>query len=170
MSRSELSRKYVQCHLLTGQDYAITMGSISTFSSGVSLTYFNKLTMDLCNTCRAINFLALVVACLKHGHRRQAPDSEDYDEDLAPPQRHHDDIFKIQASAQACGLCKVIFEAFRKRKVDNIEDARGIPIVFRARSNKVEVLYDAPEGLIKLCELDWYMDEGDGESFLAKLI
>jgi hypothetical protein len=119
--------------------------------------------MNLCVTCRAIDFKALIVACLKHCQQRQAADSEDYYEVLAPPQKHHNDIFQIQASAQACSLCKLIFRAFEERKVANVEDAWGIPIAFRSQCNKVEVLYDAPGQYIKLCGLDWYMNEADGE-------
>lgn len=119
--------------------------------------------MNLCATCKAIDFRAMIVACLQDCQHRQAADSQDYDEVLALPQKHHTDIFQIQASAQACGLCKLIFRAFEERNVANVEDARGIPIIFRSRCNKVEVLYDAPERYIKLCDLDWYMNESDGE-------
>jgi hypothetical protein len=121
--------------------------------------------MNLCVTCRAIDFKALIAACLRHCKHRQAGYSEDYEEVPAPPQKHHDDIFKIQASAQACGLCKLIFQAFKERQVANVEDARGIPIVFRSWRNKVKVLYDAPGPSIKLCGLNWYMNQDDGEQF-----
>jgi hypothetical protein len=48
------------------------------------------------------------------------------------------------------------------------EEAKGLPIVFRAFGNKIEVCYDTEEGLIKLCCLDVYMDEVDGEYCLRK--
>jgi hypothetical protein len=124
---------------------------------------FTTNTMNLCVICSGIDFQALIVACLKDCQHRQAADSQDYDEVLAPPQKHHNDIFEIQASAQACGLCKLIFRAFEERNVANVEDARDISIIFRSRGNKVEVRYDAPEQYIKLCDLDWYMNESDGE-------
>ncbi|KAH0536321.1 hypothetical protein FGG08_006794 [Glutinoglossum americanum] len=54
---------------------------------------------------------------------------------------------------------------FEKRKVADAEDARGLPIVFRAFGNKIEVCFDSEEGLIKLCGLDMYMNEADVNKF-----
>ena len=45
------------------------------------------------------------------------------------------------------------------RKVADPEEARGLPIVFRARNNKIEVCYDTEEGPINLCGLDVCMNE-----------
>jgi hypothetical protein len=44
-----------------------------------------------------------------------------------------------------------------------VEEARGLPIVVRASGNTVGMFYDAEEGLIKLCGLNWYMSKDDGE-------
>jgi hypothetical protein len=64
------------------------------------------------------------------------------DENPDPGFKHRDDIFEIQKSSGDCNLCKVIFQAFEKRKVANVGEARGLPIVFRAFGNKIEVCYD----------------------------
>jgi hypothetical protein len=119
--------------------------------------------MTLCVTCKGVDFRALLVACLEQCKGRQKPDGEYHYE--APPlsHTHHDDIFQIKNSSRDCHLCKAIFQAFERRHVADVEEARGLPIVIRAWGNKVEVCYDAEEGLIKLCGLDWYMSEVDGE-------
>lgn len=121
--------------------------------------------MTLCATCKGVDFPTLLVACVEQCKDRQEADGED-DYEIPPPppsHKHHDDIFEIEKSSRDCDLCKIIFQAFKKRNVADVEEARGLPIVVRAWGNKVEVCYDAEEGLIKLCGLDWYMSEDDGE-------
>ena len=119
--------------------------------------------MTLCATCEGVDFRALFLSCVQQCKDRQEADSEDYYE--APPSchKHHVDIFEIEKSGRDCPLCKVIFQAFKDRNVPDVEEARGLPIVVRARGSRAEVCYDAEDGLIKLCGLDWYMTKEDGE-------
>jgi hypothetical protein len=126
--------------------------------------------MTLCATCNSVDFRTLLTTCLQQCRDRQEANSEYYDAPL-PSSRvnHHDDIFKIEKSGWDCNLCKVIFQAFEKRKIADPEDARGLPIVFRAFNNKIEVCFNTEEGLIELCCLDVYMDEVDGEYCLYKI-
>jgi hypothetical protein len=130
--------------------------------------------MTLCATCKSVDFRTLLVTCLQQCRERQeeeANNAECYD-NPHPPSRvnHHDDIFEIEKSGRDCNLCKAIFQAFEKRKVADPEEARGLPIVFRALGNKIEVCYDAEEGLIELCWLDVYMDKVDSEYCLCKFV
>jgi hypothetical protein len=130
--------------------------------------------MTLCATCKSIDFRPLLIACLQQCRDRQEANGEDYDAPLPSDNssrvKHHDDIFEIEKSSGDCNLCKVIFQAFEKRKVADAEEARGLPIVFRASGNKIEVCFDTEEGLIKLCGLDVYMNEADGECYLYKIL
>jgi len=123
--------------------------------------------MNLCATCNSVDFRTLLITCLQQCRERQGANSEGYDaprqSDNSSRLKHHDDIFEIQKSSGDCNLCKVIFQAFEKRKVADVEEARGLPIVFRTFGNKIEVCYDTEEGLIKLCGLDVYMNGVDGE-------
>ena len=130
--------------------------------------------MTLCTTCKSIDFRPLLIACLQQCRDRQEANDEDYDASLLSDNssrvKHHDDIFKIEKSSGDCNLCKVIFQAFEKRKVTDAEEARGLPIVFRVSGNKIEVCFDTEEGLIKLCSLDVYMNKADGECYLYKIL
>jgi hypothetical protein len=130
--------------------------------------------MTLCATCKSINLRPLLIACFQQCRDRQEANSKDYDAPLPSDNsskiKHYGDIFEIEKSSGDCDLCKVIFHAFEKRKVDDVEDARGLPIVFRAFGNKIEVCYDTEEGLIKLCGLDVYMNQADGQFFLYKIM
>lgn len=124
--------------------------------------------MALCATCERLDFRTLISACLKQCRNRQAS-AENYDAQLASSRvNHHLDIFEIKKSGWHCDLCKVIFKAFQEREVADPEEARGLPIIFRAFSNKIEVCYDAKEGLINLCCLDIYMDKADGDFDVSK--
>ena len=129
--------------------------------------------MTLCATCKNVDFRILLTACLQQCRDRQEANGEGYGAPLQSDNssrfKHHDDIFEIQKSSGDCNLCKVIFQAFKKRKVGHVEEARGLPIVFRAFDNKVEVCYDTDEGLIKLCGLDVCMNEADGEYYFYKI-
>jgi hypothetical protein len=118
--------------------------------------------MTLCAICREIDFPALFIASIQHSKARQKAHSDDYNDGPTLSYKHHDDIFMIQRSSQNCQLCKIVFQAFEKRNIADVEEARGLPIVFQLRGSNVEVRYDA-EGGIKLCNLDWYMSETDGE-------
>jgi hypothetical protein len=123
--------------------------------------------MNLCSTCNSVDFRTLLITCLQQCRERQGANSEGYgaprQSDNSSRLKHHDDIFEIQKSSGDCNLCKVIFQAFEERKVADVEEARGLPIVFRTFGNKIEVCYDTEEGLIKLCGLDVYMNGVDGE-------
>jgi hypothetical protein len=81
--------------------------------------------------------------------------------------KHHGDIFEIEKSSKDCRLCEVIFQAFTRTNIQDAEVARGLQIIFRASCSKIEVCYntDAKGGLVKLCGLDVYMDEPDGEYY-----
>jgi len=122
--------------------------------------------MTLCATCRSVDFRTLLIACLQQCRDRQEAHGEGYGallpSDNSPMFQRYDDIFEIEKSSGHCDLCKVIFQAFEKGNVADAEEARGLPLVFRALDNKIEVCYDTEEGLIKLCGLDVYMNEVDG--------
>ena len=51
-----------------------------------------------------------------------------------------------------------------------MEEARGLPIVFRAFGNEIEVCYNTKEGLIKLCGIDVYMTGVHGEFRLCRIL
>ena len=123
--------------------------------------------MNLCKACESVDFHSLLIAILQQCQHRQ--DAYYSDGDGTPPasddlslQKHRDDIFDVEAWAQDCALCKVIFEAFEKRNVVDPELARDLPLVFRPDSNRLEVCYNSEQGLIKLCRLDVYMNEAIG--------
>ena len=123
--------------------------------------------MTLCATCKCVDFRPFLIACLQQCRDRQEANGEGYDTPLSSDKsvkvKHYNDIFEIEKSSGDCNFCKVLFQAFEKRNVADAEDARGLPIVFRAFDNKIEVCFDAEEGLIELCGLDMYMNEVDGE-------
>ncbi|KAH0559316.1 hypothetical protein GP486_004171 [Trichoglossum hirsutum] len=129
--------------------------------------------MTLCATCKRIDFRPLLIACLQQCRDRQEADDGGCDAPLPSDnsartkQQHHNDIFEIEQSSGDCDFCKLLFQAFEKRKVADAEDARGLPIVFRAFGNKIEVCFDAEEGPIKLCGLDMYMNEADDQYWSA---
>jgi hypothetical protein len=126
--------------------------------------------MTWCATCKSVDFRALLDTCRQQCLDRQEAKVEYYDAPLPSSKvNHHDDIFEIEKSGRDCNLCKVIFQAFENRKVADPEEARGLPIVFRAFDNKIGVCYDTEEGLIELCSLDVYMGEVDGEYCLCKI-
>lgn len=128
--------------------------------------------MVLCVRCRSIDFDTLLFDCLQQCKQRQERDHDDTDGDSSQPDnsfraRQHEDIFELEKWVSDCELCEVIFQAFERRDVANPADAKGLPIVFRSWQNKIEVCYDSKEGLIKLCGLDVYMNEADGESSMS---
>ena len=96
-------------------------------------------------------------------------DGEDYEDRLqnynGSEVEHHDDIFEVEKSSRDCDLCDLIFQAFKRNKARNIEVARGLQITLRAFRGQIEVCceMDNTGGLTKLCGLDMYMDEVDGE-------
>ena len=130
--------------------------------------------MPLCATCKSVDFVNLSHICLLQCRDKQTAlaEGEIYDARLTNYEgsvvKHHADIFDIQKSSKDCDLCEVIFQAFKRTNIQDVEDARGLQIIFRASRYKIEVCYntDAKEGLIKLCGLDVYMDEPDGEYYL----
>jgi hypothetical protein len=116
----------------------------------------------------------LLLICLSQCRDKQEAlsDGKTYDDSLniyeGSEVQHHGDIFEIEQSSKDCDLCEVIFQAFKRTNVQDVEVARGLQIIFRASCNKIEVCYntDAKEGRGKLCCLDVYMDEPDGEYYL----
>jgi hypothetical protein len=117
--------------------------------------------MGLCETCRAIDFNQLIIDCFIQCRYRQASDESDcppHPDDDVNVSPHHGEIFEVGRCALECGLCNIIFEAFKKRPPRVTEVARGLPLVFRPLDNKIEVCYDTVEELIKLCRLDLYTD------------
>jgi hypothetical protein len=130
--------------------------------------------MPLCATCKSVDFVNLRLICLLQCRDKQTAlaEGEIYDTRLTNYEgsvvKHHADIFDIQKSSKDCDLCEVIFQAFKRTNIQDVEVARGLQITFRASYSKIEVCYDtdAKEGLIKLFGLDMYMDETDGEYYL----
>ncbi|KAF2468783.1 HET-domain-containing protein [Lindgomyces ingoldianus] len=125
--------------------------------------------MTLCTTCKSLDFRTLLLTCLQQARERQEARDIGYDDaplasDLLAPLRHHCDIFEVGKSSSTCKLCKIIFQAFEKRQVADVEDARGLQIVFRTFSNRIQVCYETEE-LIQLCRLDVYMNEDDVEQY-----
>ncbi|KAE8449828.1 hypothetical protein EG329_007305 [Mollisiaceae sp. DMI_Dod_QoI] len=129
--------------------------------------------MPLCATCDSVDVLSLLRICLSQCRDKQEAlsDGEPYDTSVnnyeGTEVKHHSDIFEIQRSSKDCEFCEVIFQAFKRTKVQDVEVARGLQIIFRVSCNKIEVCYDtgAKERPIKLCGLDVYMDEHDGEYY-----
>jgi len=131
-----------------------------------------KLVMMLCEICKSVDFRSLLIACLQQCQDQQEAYYGDGDGTLPPPDdsswiKQHDDIFELEKWARDCDLCRVIFQAFEQRKIADTEEARGLPIVLRPFHNKIEVCYNSEEGLIKLCGLDMYMNEANGESVFS---
>jgi hypothetical protein len=125
--------------------------------------------MALYATCKSVDFCTLLIACLQQCQDRQEAIGEDnppLPSDNSSTVKHHDDIFEVERSSRDCSLYKVIFQAFEKRNVADTEEARCLPIVFRAFANRIDVYYDAEEGLIKLYGLDMYMNEANGKHLL----
>jgi hypothetical protein len=130
--------------------------------------------MPLCATCDSVDVLELLLICISQCRDKQKAlsDGETYDTRLnnyeGSEVKHHGDIFEVEKSSKDCDLCEVIFQAFKRTNVQDAEVARGLQIIFRASCNKIEVCYntDAKERLIRLCGLDVYMDEPDGEYYL----
>ena len=130
--------------------------------------------MPLCATCDSVDILKLLLICISQCRDKQKALSDGETYDTRPKNyegsevKHHGDIFEVEKSSKDCDLCEVIFQAFKRTNVQDAEVARGLQIIFRASCNKIEVCYntDAKEGLIKLCGLDVYMDEPDGEYYL----
>ena len=124
--------------------------------------------MGLCTACSNVDYRALLITSLQQCRDRQeaTKNGEPYETERSSEKcKHHDDIFEIQKSARDCTLCKTIFEAFENRKVANREDAKGLPIVFCASGNGIQVCYDTAEGLIRLCGLEVYMNGPDGKRY-----
>lgn len=124
--------------------------------------------MVLCLVCKRIDFRPLLIACLHQCLERQESYYGNGDGTLSQPNsslwvKQHDDIFELEKLASGCDLCKIIFQAFRKRKVANPEVARGLPIGFRPFRNKIEVSYNVGGKMIELCGLDLYMSTTDGK-------
>ena len=122
--------------------------------------------MGLCTACKNVEYRALLITSLQQCRDRQEATKNgqlDESERSSEKCKHHDDIFEIQKSARDCTLCKTIFEAFEKRNVANREEAKGLPIVFRASGNGIDVCYDTAEGLIRLCSFEVYMNKPDSK-------
>jgi hypothetical protein len=120
-----------------------------------------------------VDILSLLIICLSQCRDKQQAlsDGKTYDNRLnnceGSEVKHHGDIFEIEESSKDCDLCDIIFQAFKRTNVQDIEVARGLQIMFRTSCSKIEVCYntDAKEGLVKLCGFDVYMDEADGEYY-----
>jgi hypothetical protein len=116
----------------------------------------------------------LLAVCLLQCRDRQETlaDGEIYDNRLTnykkAEAKHHSNIFEIQKSSRDCRLCEVIFQAFKRTNIEDLEVARGLQIIFRVSYGKIGVYYDTTtkEGLIRLCGLDLYMDASDGKYYI----
>ena len=123
----------------------------------------------MCETCKRIDCSSLLFNCVRQCQETQKAYDDGADGAISRlddtfTAKHHDDIFEVEKLLRGCDLCRVIFQAFERRKVANAKDVTGLPIVFRSYENKIEVCYcSAEEGLIKLCGLDVYMNEVDSE-------
>ncbi|THV48857.1 hypothetical protein BGAL_0224g00190 [Botrytis galanthina] len=126
--------------------------------------------MPLCTTCDSVDVFNLLLICLSQCRDKQEAlyNNEPYDtkENSCYERskvKHHHDIFEIEKSSKNCNLCEVIFKAFKRTNIQDVEVARGLQIIFRVSCTRIEVCYDTKEGLVKLCGLDIYMDESDVE-------
>jgi hypothetical protein len=130
--------------------------------------------MPLCATCKSVDFVKLLLICLLQCQDKQTAlsEGEPYDTRLTNYEgsevKHHADIFDIEKSSKDCDLCEVIFQAFKRTNIQDVEVARGLQIIFRASYREIEVCYDidAKGRLVKLCGLHMYMDASDGEYYL----
>jgi hypothetical protein len=130
--------------------------------------------MPLCATCKGVNFVNLRLICLLQCRDKQTAlaEGEIFDTRLTNYEgsvvKHHADIFDIEKSSKDCDLCEVIFQAFKRTNIQDVEVARWLQIIFRASYSKIEVCYDtdAKGRFIKLCGLHMYMDASDGEYYL----
>jgi len=127
--------------------------------------------MTLCATCDSVDFLSLLNICLSQCRDKQQAlsDGDTYDNRFSNYEgseaKHHGDIFEVKKSSKDCGLCDIIYQAFKRTNVQDEDVARGLQIMFRASGSKIQACYDTgpKKGLIKLCGLDVYMDEADVE-------
>jgi len=138
------------------------------------LSLFKQRKMRLCATCDGLNIPRLLLICLAQCRDKQEAlsDGEVYDPKQPSYEgsevKHHCDIFQVEKTSKDCDLCEIVFQAFKKTNVQDVEVARGLQIIFRASGGKIEICYDADAKgtLIKICGLDMYMDESDGEHYL----
>lgn len=128
--------------------------------------------MPFCAACSRVDFLNLFNISISQYRDKQEALSHNEDYALSrnykgSEVRHQSDIFEVEKSSKDCRLCEVIFQAFKRANVRDVEVARGLEIIFRALHNKIEVCVDTKESQIeKFCGLDVYMDEPDGEYHL----
>jgi hypothetical protein len=130
--------------------------------------------MPLCATYKGVDFVNLRLICLLQCRDKQTAlaEGEIFDTRLTNYEgsvvKHHADIFDIEKSSKDCDLCEVIFQAFKRTNIQDVEVARWLQIIFRASYSKIEVCYDtdAKGRFIKLCGLYMYMDASDGEYYL----
>jgi tRNA U54 and U55 pseudouridine synthase Pus10 len=127
--------------------------------------------MPLCATCLSVDIIHLLDICLRQCRDQQVALSQRDSRDDALPDyegsevKHHSDIFEIEKSSEDCDLCKIIFQAFKKIPVKDVEAARDRQIVYRAVGSRIEVWIrkDTKELVRSICTLGVYMDELDGE-------
>ncbi|KAM7211183.1 HET domain containing protein [Rhypophila decipiens] len=128
--------------------------------------------MGLCEACQGVNFLLPHAACISQCLRRQRVQEQGEDERelddfpderfKAKPQPHHLDITELKEcqSAQDCGLCKVILDAFDQHSYRNREAAKSCPILICEDGIRIKVCYRSKDrnSMIKICGLDVYVD------------
>ncbi|KXJ89026.1 heterokaryon incompatibility protein-domain-containing protein [Microdochium bolleyi] len=123
--------------------------------------------MQLCKKCKGLDFGVLLQDSLLECQGRQSAPSADRNGVHGKPvhlptYKHHDDIFALQKSGKDCKLCKILYRAFEKKRVSDVEIARGHPIVFGVgMHNRINVWIDQDGIQAELCGLDVSMDASD---------
>jgi hypothetical protein len=129
--------------------------------------------MPLCAICYSVDILNLLHICLSQCRDKQEAlsNGETYNNRVnnyeGSEVKLHDDIFEIEKSSKDCDVCEIIFQAFKRTNIQDVEVARGLQIMLRASCGKIEVHYNAnTKGrLSKLCSLDVYMDGPTGKYY-----
>ena len=120
----------------------------------------------LCAACSSIN-ISLPVSIPEFGSSEINACREDknlgHSQDGKDKISHQGDIFIVRAAADGgCDLCTLTITAFEKRKVQDEEIARGLPIVIPMKqNNKLIVSVESSEGLVELCGFDLYLERGE---------
>jgi hypothetical protein len=116
----------------------------------------------LCAVCSGIELSSLLFGSKAESLKSEARGETELLEHPKGQIKHHDDIFKIRASANdGCELCEIIIKEFDSRRLKNENLARDMPIVMRSNgTNGFVASIDSPEGLIELCGFDLYIPPG----------
>lgn len=126
-------------------------------------TLHNRSVM-LCSICSDIDLVALLPICAPSSSGLkscQEPGEFEHMQLTEIQLKHHDDIFGAHYSAEnGCELCALIIKAFKDRRIEDESIARGLPLMLTSKNNKLTVSIETSEGLIRICNLDIYIDGG----------